>query len=94
MVVRSIVLAVSVLCVMVFGFFIIKQFDKFLDKNRKSFEQEVKKKEPHYVMLTTDMTDEEILQHIRTYKKMHGDANIALYQDENELYNELFDVKR
>ncbi len=94
MVVRDIILVISVLGVMVFGFFIMKRLDKFLDENRKRIEQEEKKKEPRCVMLTTDMTDKEILEHIRTYEKKHGDANITLYQDENELYDELFDGKR
>ena len=94
MVVRDIILAVAVLGVMVFGFFVMKRLDKFLDENKKRIEQEEKKKEPSCVMLTTDMTDKEILEHIRTYKKKHGDANMTLYQYEDELYDELFDGKR
>ncbi len=94
MVVRDIILVISVLGVMVFGFFLMKRLDKFLDENRKRIEQEEKNKEPRCVMLTTDMTDKEILEHIRTYEKKHGDANITIYQDEAELYDELFDGKR
>ena len=94
MVVRDIILVVSVLGVMVFGFFIMKRLDKFLDENRKRIEQEEKGKEPRYIMLTTDMTDEELIKNIRTYEKQHGDAHITLYQDEDELYGELFDGKR
>ena len=69
MVVRDIILVVAVLGVMVFGFFVMKRLDKFLDKNRKRSEQEEKKKEPSCVMLTTDMTDEELIKNIRTYEK-------------------------
>ena len=58
MVVRDIILVVAVLGVMVFGFFVMKRLDKFLDENRKRIEQEEKEKEPSCVMLTTDMTDE------------------------------------
>ena len=93
MVVRDIILIVSVLGVMVFGFFIMKRLDKFLDENRK-LKQEKKKKEPRCIMLTTDMTDEELIKNIRTYEKQHGDAHITLYQDEDELYDEVFDGKR
>jgi len=93
MVVRDIILIVSVLGVMVFGFFIMKRLDKFLDENRK-LKQEKKRKEPRCIMLTTDMTDEELIKNIRTYEKQHGDAHITLYQDEDELYDELFDGKR
>ena len=94
MIVRDIILVVSVFAVMVFGFFVIKRLDKFLDENRKRIEQEEKEKEPYCVMLTTDMTDEELIKSIRTYEKKRGDAYITLYQDEDELYHELFDGKR
>lgn len=94
MVVRDIILVVAVLGVMVFGFFVIKRLDKFLDENRKRIEQEEKEKEPSCIMLTTDMTDEELIKNIRTYEKQRGDAYITLYQDEDELYDELFDGKR
>ena len=94
MVVRDIILVVAVLVVMVFGFFVMKRLDKFLDENRKRIEQEEKEKEPSCVMLTTDMTDEELIKNIRTYEKKRGDAYITLYQDEDELYDELFDGKR
>ena len=94
MVVRDIILVVAVLGVMVFGFFVMKRLDKFLDENRKRIEQEEKEKEPSCVMLTTDMTDEELIKNIRTYEKKRGDAYITLYQDEDELYDELFDGRR
>ena len=94
MVVRDIILVVAVLGVMVFGFFVMKRLDKFLDENRKRIEQEEKEKEPSCVMLTTDMTDEELIKNIRTYEKQRGDAYITLYQDEDKLYDELLDGKR
>ena len=94
MVVRDIILVVAVLGVMVFGFFVMKRLDKFLDENKKRIEKEEKKKEPSCVMLTTDMTDEELIKNIRTYEKQRGEAYITLYQDGDELYNELFDGKR
>ena len=94
MVVRDIILVVAVLGVMVFGFFVIKRLDKFLDENRKHIEQEEKEKEPSCVMLTTDMTDEELIKNIRTYEKQRGNAYITLYQDEDELYDKLFYGKR
>ena len=65
MIVRDIILVVAVLGVMVFGFFVMKRLDKFLDENRKRIEQEEKEKEPRCIMLTTDLTD----KNIRTYEK-------------------------
>ena len=94
MVVRDIILVLAVLGEMVFGFFVMKRLDKFLDGNRKRTQQEEKEKEPSCVMLTTDMTDEELIKNIRTYEKQRGDAHITLYQDEDALCDELFDGKR
>ena len=94
MVARDIILVVSVLAAVVFGFFVMKRLDKFLDENRKRIEQAEDKKEPSCVMLTTDMTDEELIKNIRTYEKKRGDAYITLYQDEDELYDDPVSGKR
>ena len=87
MVARDIILVVSVLAAVVFGFFVMKRLDKFLDENRKRIEQAEEKKEPSCVMLTTDMTDEELIKNIRTYEKQRGDAYITSYNDEDELFD-------
>jgi hypothetical protein len=94
MVVRDIILAIAVFGAMFFGFFVMNSLDKFLDENRKRIEKEEKKKELSGVILTGDMTDEAPIKNSRTYKKQRGDAYINLYQDEDELYNELFDGKQ
>ena len=59
MVVRDIILVAAVLGEMIFGFFVMKRLDKFLDENRKRIQQKEKEKEPRCIMLTTDITDEE-----------------------------------
>jgi len=89
MVVRDIILAIAVFGAMFFGFFVMNSLDKFLDENRKRIEKEEKKKE-----LSGDMTDEAPIKNSRTYKKQRGDAYINLYQDDDEMYNELFDGKQ
>ncbi len=94
MIIQDIILVIAVLGVMVLGFFIMKRLDRFLDENRNHIEQEKKKKEPSCVMLTTDMTDKELVEQIRIYEKKHGNAYITLYQCEDDLYYELFDGKR
>ena len=94
MVVRDIILSIAVFVAMFFGFFVMNSLDKFLDENRKRIGKEKKKKELSGVILTGDMTDEAPIKNSRTYKKQRGDAYINLYQDEDELYNELFDGKQ
>lgn len=85
--IRDIIFVIAILGVMAFGFVIMKRLDKFLDENRKRIEQEEKRKKLTREMLTTNLSDEELLERIRTYEKKHGNAHIALYQDEDELYD-------
>ncbi len=93
MIIQDIILVAVALGVMSLGFFIMKRLDKFLDGNRKRIEKEEKKKCLSCEMLTTDLTDEELVDRIRTYEKRHGSAHIVLYRNEDELYDELFKEK-
>ena len=76
---RDIALAISVLGVFVFGFFLMIRLDKFLEENRKAIEKEEEKKEPTCVMLTEEMSDEEIVQEIRRFRETHEGTRIILY---------------
>mgnify|MGYP003312426438 CR=1 FL=1 len=69
---RDIVLALAVLGVFVFGYFLMARLDKFLDENRKAIEKENEKKEPSCVMLTEELTDEEIVKLMRGKIRLRG----------------------
>ena len=53
----------------VFGFHLMTKLDKFLDVNRKAIEKENESCEPSCVMLANSLTDEEILEEIRRFRK-------------------------
>ncbi len=76
---RDIVLIIAVLGVFVFGYFLMARLDKFLDENRKTIKKESEKKEPSCVMLTEELTDEEITEEIRRFKSKHEGTCIMLY---------------
>ncbi len=76
---RDIILILSVLGVFAFGYFVMRKLDKFLDENRKAIEKENEKKEPSCVMLTEEMSDEEIAEEIRRFREKHESARIVLY---------------
>ncbi len=76
---RDIILIISVLGVFVFGYFLMSRLDKFLDENRKAIEKENEKKEPSCVMLTEDMSDEEIAEEVKRFRDKHECARIFLY---------------
>ena len=81
---RDIVLALAVLGVFVFGYFLMARLDKFLDANRKAIEKENEKKEPSCVMLTEELTDEEITEEIRRFRSKHEGTRIMIY-DSNDI---------
>ncbi len=78
-VMRDILLILSVLGVFVFGYFLMARLDKFLDENRKAIEKESEKKEPSCIMLTEEMSVEEIADEVRRFRIKHKSARIVLY---------------
>ena len=76
---RDIALGVSVLGVFVFGYFLMARLDKFLDENRKAIEKENEKREPSCVLLTEEMSDEEIATEVKRFRDKHIGARIVLY---------------
>ena len=76
---RGILLILCVLGVFVFGYFLMARLDKFLDENRKAIEKENEKKEPSCVMLTEEMSDEEIATEVKRFRDKHIGARIVLY---------------
>ena len=76
---RDIILIISVLGVFVFGYFLMARLDKFLDENRKAIEKEEEKKEPSCILLTEEMSDEDIAEELRKFRETHEGTRIILY---------------
>ena len=88
---RNIVLVVSVLSVFVFGCFLMTRLDKFLDENRKAMEKENEKKEPSCVLLTEELSDEEIVIEVKRFRDKHASARIVLYDSADTELSESMD---
>ena len=76
---REIILIVSGLGVFVFGYFLMARLDQFLEENRKAIEKEEEKKEPSCVMLTEEMSDEEIVEEVQKFRETHKGTRVILY---------------
>lgn len=76
---KNIVLLVSVFGMLGFGFFLMTRLDRFLEENGKTDEKENGTKEPSCVMLTGNMSDEEIVTEIRNFREKHESSRIVLY---------------
>lgn len=86
----NIILILAMSGVFGFGFYLMTKLDKFLDENRKAIEKENESREPSCVMLTNSLTDEEILEEIRRFRKLHEDINVLLYDSSHtELMNSM-----
>ncbi len=88
---RDIALGISVLGVFVFGYFLMARLDKFLDENRKAIEKENEKREPSCVMLTEEMSDEEIAMEVKRFRDRHAGAQIVLYDSSDTELSESMD---
>ena len=76
---REIILIISGLGVFVFGYFLMARLDQFLEENRKAIEKEEEKNEPSCVMLTEELSDEEIATEVKRFRDKHARARIVLY---------------
>lgn len=86
----SILLIMAMSGMFVFGFYLMGKLDKFLDENRKAIEKENESREPSCVLLTDSLTDDEILEEIRRFRKCHEDTNVLLYDSSHaELMNSM-----
>lgn len=73
------VLVAAVLAVLVFCFFLTKRLDKFIDENRCAIEKENEAAEPSCVMLTEELSAEEITAEILRFKNSHKKIRVILY---------------
>ena len=70
---------VVVLGIFVFGYHLMSQLDNHLDENRKHIEKENETKEPSYIVLSEEMSDEDILEEIRKFRDKHENTCVLLY---------------
>ena len=85
---EDVILIIAVAAVMIFGFFIMKRLDVFLEENRKAIENEQKEK-----CCPLEFIDEEnyenMISGIENFKKSHKKAAIIIFDKE---YRELTDA--
>ena len=77
--VREAGLILIMLGAVIFGYIQMKQLDRFLEKNRKSVEKDLTAREPDCVMLTEEVSDEELLKEVKDFRRKYADTRIVLY---------------
>ena len=81
-VLRDILLIIIVLAVFVFGFFVMKRLDKFLNKNYKLYFREDEEK-PTRIIHNEDASDEEILSDIRKIREKGGKMKVVISNEDD-----------
>lgn len=78
---KDMILILAVTAVFIFGFYIMKCVDRFLDENRTYYrctDSDPKSQEPSFIMLTDDLPEDEIMKEIRNFKDKHEYTEIYL----------------
>lgn len=89
----DVILVVAVAAAMVFGFFIMKRLDVFLEENRKVIEREREGKRSPLEFLEAG-NYEKMISEIENFKKSHKKAAIIIFDGENrELTDALNEYK-
>ena len=79
---EDVILIIAVTAVMIFGFFIMKRLDVFLEENRKVLEKE-RKEECSPLEFIDAENYEDIISGIENFKKSHKKAAIVIFDKEN-----------
>lgn len=86
---EDVILIIAVVAVSIFGFFIMKRLDVFLEENRKAIEKERKEECSPLEFIDTE-NYENMISKIEKFKKSHKIVAIVIFDGENrELTNTL-----
>ena len=89
----DVILIIAVAAAMIFGFFIMKRLDVFLEENRKAIEKE-RKEECSPLEFIDSENYENTISEIENFKKRHKKVAIVIFDGENrELTDTLNDYK-
>ena len=79
---EDVILIIAVAAIMIFGFFIMKRVDVFLEENRKSIEKEQEEKDSLLEFIDTE-NYENTISEIENFKKRHKKVAIVMFDGDN-----------
>lgn len=85
---EDVILIIAVIAVMIFGLFIMKRLDVFLEEKRKAIEKE-RKEECSPLEFIDSENYENMISGIENFKKNHKTVTLVIFDGENQ---ELTDV--
>lgn len=85
---EDVILIIAVIAVMIFGLFIMKRLDVFLEENRKAIEKEQEEKYSPLEFIDAE-NYENTISEIENFKKRHKTVTLVIFDGGNQ---ELTDV--
>ena len=85
-------MAIVILCMFGFGFYIVNKVDQFLDKIQENAKD--KPKEEQYslkILFPDDLSDEELLREVRECKSQYIETEIIIFDGQSESTKKIFD---
>ena len=80
-IVKEAVLLIFLVLLFTAGYFLMKKIDIIMDENLKNIEKEAEKTEPSYIVLTKELSDEELASEIKQFRNKHGKSDIIIYSN-------------
>ena len=78
---KDIIFIAAILIIFALGFYVTRYLDIFLEENYKNTLIDIDKKEPAQVVLTGNLTDDEIIAEIHHFREAHENMEIFLRED-------------
>lgn len=75
---RDVILLLAVLIAFAFGYFLMAHLDKLLEENTKRIKNDVTNPQASYIMLSNDMSEEEMIEEIRKFREEHKKMQVLL----------------
>lgn len=89
---EDIILILAFVAIIVFGYFLMAKIDDFLENNRKSIKSEDEEvvQQPSCIMLKDDLTDDEIMDEIKSFREKNESICVVVYDSSCKDFEKIF----
>ena len=79
---EDVVLIVGTSLIFLFGWFLMKRLDRFLDENQKRIEEETEQQPELCVWLNGDISPDELEKTLSRFRSSHAHVEVVIYDSE------------
>ena len=78
---EDILMGLIMIITFILGYLLMKKLDDFLEENRNSLEKEYEKKTPSCIILTDELSKDQIMSEIQQFQEKHKKIKIIICDD-------------